>query len=348
MHICFITASMVGGGTERVIAVLANYFAKQGKKVTILMTAGDKVEYELHAAVQLLQIGTQTGGKLSGRMQRIQKLRTYLRKHKNTVFLSFGTETNMFVILAAWGFKGNILLSERNDPHQCNFQTLRNVIYFFGKKFVFQTEDAKRFFSKRIQKCSTVIPNPVSEQLPQKYVGERRKVIAAVGRLDTNKNHELLINAFADFHKKYQEYELHIYGKGELREHLQSVIDEKGLQEYAVLQGFCENVLETIKNCAVYVLCSNSEGLSNALMEAMAMGLPVIATDCPIGGARMLIRDHENGILIPVGDKAALCQAMKELAENRELADKLSAEAAKVKEDYAVDKIAVMWENVSA
>ena len=93
----------------------------------------------------------------------------------------------------------------------------------------------------------------------------------------------------------------------------------------------------------MYVLSSNYEGISNSLLEAMAMGLPAISTDCPIGGSRMLINDHANGILVPVGDRKALCDAMKGLAENKEFAERISIEAAKLKESYSVEKIVDMW-----
>lgn len=343
MHICFITATMAGGGTERVIAVLSDYFVKQNHEVTILLTSDDRVEYELDSRVELCQISTATEGSVSGRLQRLWKLRQYFRQHKGAAYLSFGTETNMFAIMASMLLKRNLILSERNDPHQCEFRRLRNIFYFFGKAFVFQTEDAKNFFSKRIQSRGVVIANPVSENLPEVYEGERKKVITAVGRLDANKNHELLIEAFESFYKQFPEYGLHIYGKGELEQHLRSVIEKKCLQDAVILRGFCENVLESIQDCAMYVLCSNSEGLSNSLMEAMAVGLPVISTDCPIGGSKMLIQDHENGILVPVQDKEALCEAVVEIASNRTMAEHMSQQAFGVREKYSTENIAKQW-----
>ena len=334
---------MVGGGTERVIAVLANYFVKQDAKVTILLTADSRVDYNLDTRIELIQISESTGGKFLGRLQRLQKLRQYFCKHKDVAFLSFGTETNMFAILASAFLKINLVLSERNDPNQCEFARLRSMFYFFGKKFVFQTEDAKNYFSNRIRKRGIVIGNPITENLPNRYEGERRKVIAAVGRLDANKNHELLIRAFEPFIEEFPEYCLYIYGKGELEGYLNDLIAQKNLMQSVKLQGFQENVLETIRDCAMYVLCSNSEGMPNSLMEAMAIGVPSIATDCPIGGAKMLIDDYENGILVPVGDVMALVTALKELADKPQLARKLSVESSKIKEDYSVEKIGEMW-----
>ena len=113
-----------------------------------------------------------------------------------------------------------------------------------------------------------------------------------------------------------------------------------GLQEKIVFHGFCSRVAEETKDAAMFVLCSNYEGISNSLVEALAMGIPTIATDCPVGGCKSYISDHVNGILIPVGDGEALTEAMKEIAGNEKLAASLSAEAAKVRERFSVERIA--------
>lgn len=90
----------------------------------------------------------------------------------------------------------------------------------------------------------------------------------------------------------------------------------------------------------MFVLSSDYEGISNSMIEALAMGIPVISTDCPAGGSRMYIKNNENGILVPVGDKKALAEAMMKLAGNPEFAKQLSVNALKVKEQYALEKIA--------
>ncbi len=346
MHICFITATMAGGGTERVIAVLSNYFIKQGNEITVLLTADHRVEYDLDPKVELIQLGGKTGGKLCGRIKRIWALRRYLRKHKDTVYLSFGTETNMFVILSAFLMRRKIIISERNDPNKCEFVKKRDFLYPFANRYVFQTQDAMKCFPEKIQKKSKVIPNPVSDKVPDRYTGVRRKEIVAVGRLEEQKNHRLLLEAYADFTKTVQDYTLKIYGKGYLKQELMEYAQQLGIGSMVYFADFAPDVLELIKDSAMYVLSSDYEGISNSLLEALALGLPVISTDCPIGGSRMLIKDHENGILVPVGDKKALTRAMIEIAENPVLADKLSVEAEKLKSSYSVEQIAEMWQQV--
>jgi len=346
MHICFITATMAGGGTERVIAVLSNYFIKQDNDITVLLTADHRVEYDLDPKVELIQLGGKTGGKLCGRIKRIWTLRRYLRKHKDTVYLSFGTETNMFLILSAFLMRRKIIISERNDPNKCDFVGKRDLLYPYAKGYIFQTEDAKNCFSEEIQKRSMVIPNPVSDKVPERYIGIRRKEIVAVGRLEEQKNHKLLLESFAEFSKAVPGYTLKIYGKGYLKQELTEYADKLGLGSSTIFADFAPDVLEQIKDSAMYILSSDYEGISNSLLEALALGIPVVSTDCPIGGSRLLIKDHENGILVPVGDKEALTAAMKEIAENSRLADSFSIEGEKIKAQYSVERIAEMWQQM--
>ena len=93
----------------------------------------------------------------------------------------------------------------------------------------------------------------------------------------------------------------------------------------------------------MFVSSSDFEGMSNSMLEAMALGLPCVCTDCPAGGARAVIKDGENGLLTPVGDSHALYLAMKKVAENPELAAKLSKNSVKIREEQSVDKIIKKW-----
>lgn len=96
----------------------------------------------------------------------------------------------------------------------------------------------------------------------------------------------------------------------------------------------------------MFVSSSSFEGLSNSMLEAMAIGLPTICTDCPCGGARMIIINGVNGILVPNGDKDALAQAMAQVADDSKLAAYLSKNAMKIREDLSIKKIARLWEKL--
>ena len=154
----------------------------------------------------------------------------------------------------------------------------------------------------------------------------------------------MLIDAFSIISKKYPDYELHIYGEGAEHQILQDQIKALQLERKVVLHGFVENVYEKIKNAAMYVSTSNYEGMSNSMLEALAMGIPRICTDCPSGGARMVIRDSKNGLLIPVGNKGKLVEAIQMYIENPQLAEKYGKNGKRIIDSMSEEKIADKWE----
>ena len=220
------------------------------------------------------------------------------------------------------------IVSIRIDP-KIAFGTLKRKIslslYDLADGFVFQTDEMKEWFSKKIQDKSVVIPNPVNKDfLCKPYDGERKKVVVNVGRLTEQKNQKMLISAFAEFKKTFPDFKLKIYGEGPLREELQKQIDDLGISEDAKLVGVVSNIKDEIYDASMFVLSSNYEGMSNALMEAMALGMPSISTDCPPGGSRFLIRNNEEGILVKVGDIGELANAMCKIAEDKKFARAIS------------------------
>ncbi len=343
MKIIMVTAGMSGGGTERVIAVLANYMAKKDCDVMIVMTSRDEVVYELQNRVQVLSIGGSTGGSLLKRIKRVCNLRKLFRQDKEQIIVSFGTETNLFSLLAGIGLKNRVIVSERNDPNQCSYPRLRNVVYRMADGLVFQTEEARSCFPKKIAGRGCVIPNPLAEKMEPDLKRERNREVVTVGRLEPQKNHALLLRAFCGFVEFYPDYRLVLYGKGYLEKELKALAKELQIEEKVFFAGFAENVKEKIQNAAMFVLSSDYEGVSNSLMEAMALGLPVISTDCPIGGSAMLIEDKVNGLLIPVGDEKALTDAMKYMAEDISRAEKIGKKAEYVREKYSVEQICEKW-----
>ena len=169
------------------------------------------------------------------------------------------------------------------------------------------------------------------------------KVVVAVGRLDVQKNYPLLIRSFAKIIKEGIDAELHIYGKGPLLEELSEIASVEGLEDKVVFKGFRSNVWHDIEKASVYVLSSDYEGMPNALIEAMALGLPVISTNCPIGGPSELITSGENGILVPIGDEDLLAKAMVSILTNKDFAYRLGDSAVKVYEELSISSIAEKW-----
>lgn len=340
MKIVFVVPNMIGGGTERIVSLLANEYVKQGIEVGVLIFAGDKVEYELDERVEVVFAGAASGGSAKVRLQRIKRMREYYQQNRDCIIFAFSVMGAVFSAVATFGAGHPTLVSERSNPDEYEHKWIRDFFYRRADRVVLQTEEVISSFDKAIRKKAVVIPNPVDATLPPAYTGERRQTIAFVGRLEYQKNPQLLVDAFYMFQKDFPDYTLEIYGKGSLEPQLRQSVQEYGIGDKVIFHGFCADAREKVKDSAVFVLPSRYEGISNSLMEALAMGLPVIATDCPVGGTRMCVSDHVNGIMVPVGDAEAMTRAMKELAENQELAGCLSAEAVKIRERFSIEVIA--------
>ena len=280
-------------------------------------------------------------------------LRNYLKQNPDMTVIVFLQPSIPMVLLAAQGLPNKVIISERADPN-------RLMKKRYGKPFiekyytradaaVFQTEDAKSVYPEAVSKKGTVIFNPLKDNLPQPYHGERNKDITTFCRISNQKNLPLLVEAFSQVHSKHPEYTLRIIGDApneEGREVLQAIdqqLDKLNLNESVKLEPFMKNVHEAVIKDAMYANSSDYEGISNAMLEAMAIGMPVVCTDCPIGGAKATINDGENGLLVPIQNAEALASAMNRMIEDNELADKLSHNASQIREELSLDKITEKW-----
>lgn len=347
MRIAFVIASLNSGGAERVIANLANCFVSQKDEIDLILF-NDTIYYELDKRVRVHIIKEDKRG-IRYILDASCSLRKELKKIAPEVVVSFLTEINVLSILASTGAPWKLIVSERNNPRvmprKKYYRWLRTALYPFCDAFVFQTKQAQEYFCKPIQKRSCIIHNPISIVAVERAVGGDKKgfEIVSVGRLEPQKNFALLINTFKQFHDKFRDSTLTIYGEGRLREDLENQIQSLSLEGVVTLPGNQKNIIELISNKSVFVLSSDYEGMSNALMEAMAVGLPCISTDCPIGGSAELIQDHINGLLVSVGDSAELLQAMTELYEDYKLRNKLGNKAKEILATHSPEKISSEW-----
>lgn len=351
-EIFFITNDLSGGGAERVMSVLSNYLVKHEYGINFIMLQGGKTVYELSDTVKYY---VRTDITQKDMTAQIKFIRGLMKKNPEALFVSFFTHQNLFTILASIGTKARVLVSERNDPAKSFTPKLekignivRNILYKSHncRKIIFQTQGASDFFSNKIKMKSIVIANPIKDNLPEPYKFERKKNIVAVGRLNPQKNYRLLIDAFDKFSKLHPDYKLEIYGDGALRGTMEKYIAKLGLNDKIELCGFCKDVHQRILDAGMYVMSSDFEGLSNAMLEAMALGLPVICTDHPPGGARAYIKSYENGILTPVRDVDAMADAMCYMAENPQKASEMGIKASSVRQELSSDNICKQWKKV--
>ena len=342
--IMFVMPTMGGGGAERVISILANSFSEKEYDVFIILTKKEKISYQLNNKIVIEALRGNTSP--LGQMMFIRKME---KKYNVDTVLSFLTYQNMYTLLALFFSKKKIIVSERNDPSTTArgiAKLVREILYRRADAVVFQTEMAKRYFSKKIRHKGIIIANPINvEALPYSLVENREKKIVCVARLEKQKNLFMLIKGFERFLELNNSYSLEIYGEGSLRDKLVQYINSRNLQEKVLLKGFVKDVYNKIKNAGVFVLTSNHEGMPNAMLEALAMGIPCVCTDCPVGASREFITDGENGILIPVNDDEALCSALNSVLLKKNL-DNTQLKVDQIREKLSISNISCLWESI--
>ncbi len=283
----------------------------------------------------------------------IKAMRSRLKSEPDTTVIAFLLPSIPITLLAARGLENRMIISERGDPGRI---LKKRYGYNFIKKYyeradavVFQTDSAKNAYPENISRKGTVIFNPVKKDLPEAYHGERNKNITTFCRISKEKNLPLLAEAFAMLHKEHGNYRLRIIGDAfndSDREALR-ITEEKikslGITEYADFLQFSSDVHKNIVSDAMYVNSSDHEGMSNAMLEAMAIGMPVVCTDCPIGGAEAVIENGKNGLLVEVGNSKEIYEAMKKIIENKAFANLLSENAAEIRDRLSIEKITERW-----
>ncbi|MBE5935393.1 MAG: glycosyltransferase family 4 protein [Lachnospiraceae bacterium] len=349
--IVFITNAMLIGGAEKVIATLSNYFVNKGVEVSIITIMNTECQFNLNEQVKCYSIYEKEGKpRRKEYAHYYNKLKEEVRKENPDIVVIMPEEISVKAIPFLIDLKIPIVVSERNNPwvmpkNKLN-RILRKINYKKVDGIVFQTETAKSYFSKEIQEKGSVIPNPIDySRLPKEYDGPRKKNIVSMGRLVEQKNHKLLLNAFSIIVKEHSEYKLLIYGDGELREELEVLARNTLPSDSYEIKPATNEVLNYINDASIFVLSSNYEGLPNALIEAMALGLPVISTDCQSGGPRSLIQNYKNGILVEPKNAEDMALAINELINNKKLADKLGRNAKKIRYLLEEGKIMAKWES---
>ena len=283
---------------------------------------------------------------------KVHWLKKYFEKNARNAIIAFLNDSIFLALLSAQK-SDRVIISERSDPSQ-SASSKTNMAFFktmYDKadQIVFQSPDVMQWYNNKINVKGRIIFNPLKPDLPKRFIGVRKKRIVNFCRISKEKNLHLLINSFDNFSKDFPEYELWIYGDA-VGESSQRYIENV---EETIKQVACKNKIHIlpaqqeihrlIRDYSMFVSSSDFEGMSNSMLEAMAIGLPTICTDCPAGGARAIIKDHENGILVPVNDVQAMANAMKEVAGDSTLSEKLSVNGVRIREKLTLEKIVKQW-----
>ena len=322
MHICFTVSAMNTGGAERVVSTLCNELSSRGHHVSIVMASVNKKEsfYDLANQIELFALCEGYAKKVSP-FKRVELLRKKYEELKPDIVISFLPHICVYTWLSLRN--GNIpyILSERNDPNQYSvlYKALIKKAFKAAHGCVFQTHDAIKWYRKNAKGTDRVIFNAVglTSVPPVGMLIKRKKSVLFVGRIDEQKNYKMLLEAYKLFLEYNDEYVLDIYGDCPQEKIFFEYARKLGVEDKIHHHGKSSTWHKDEYNAGLFVSTSNYEGMSNSLQEAAALGIPCVATDCPIGGSKELSGIFDNIILSPVNDPKNFCRNMRSMVTDK-------------------------------
>lgn len=360
MLILLLTSSMGSGGAERVACTLANAWSSRGDEVTLMPTFSGRGDcfYELSPDVHLTYLADlvkRRARSFVNQITRLRALRRFIATERPDVIVSLLTNVNVAAVLASVGLGIPVIVCERIDPFAMPISRLMRLAcrftYPLADALMVQTHDVatKYSSSNRTLRRVRVIPNPIPGQMLdiQQHAGiGKAKRLLSVGRLDAQKQFDVLIKVFASLTRHHANWSLRIVGEGLLRPVLQQQIADLGPDGRVELPGGTANIGVELAGADVFVLTSAYEGFPNVLLEAMAVGLPCVTFDCP-SGPREMTMEGKVAMLVPLNDEDALENALSRLMMDEDLRQSLGRRArASVMERFALDKVLGQWDSL--
>ena len=352
MNIAFVIPGLGPGGAERVATLLCDFWAGEGHAVTLITFESDETApfYTLDRRVAVRRLAASAGKgnpRVLNNFNRVSRLRALLRELRPDAVVAFTTDANVITLLATRGLELPVVISERNQPDRPGLVSVhrlaRRFTYPFADAVVVQTNAIASWMRKRFRVPVHIIPNPVrvaDSRSPRRAAD--RSLLIAVGRLSAQKGFDILIEAFAGVAPKYPNWQLVIYGEGPDRSELEQLRDALSLQGKVLLPGLTKNVQAAFAEASLFALPSRFEGYPNALLEALAAGLPVIATSAP-GGASEILIDGEYGMLVPPDDADALASALNAMMSDATLRTNYSERAPDAVAGLNVELVGRQW-----
>ncbi|MGB3759552.1 MAG: glycosyltransferase family 4 protein [Rivularia sp. (in: cyanobacteria)] len=362
MKITFVIPSLSSGGAERVLILLAQAFLNKGHQVTVItLSTEDNDFYSLPVGTERLALGILENSAnalnaIVNNLNRLSKLRKAVCSTKADVVISFVTETNILTILSLLKTGIPVISTEHCDPNLMSYgriwEKLRRISYPYATKIVSVSKGVDNGFEWLSTNKRAIIYNPFLEiednhsqiELPFGTDSEKQWIMS-MGRLTYQKGFDILLSAFAKIANRYPDWQLIILGKGEQRSELEQLVKENGLSGRVILPGVIKNPFPILKKADLFVMASRFEGFPMSHGEAMACGLPVIATDCP-SGPREIVRHNIDGILVPSEDISALAEAMDNLMSDEKERIRLANRATEVTKRFSLENVINCWEKL--
>lgn len=342
-HIVLFCGTLNLGGAERVISMLAKALLKD-YQAEVLLYYNQPIFYSMPENLKITSVEKETGTK--NILKNILWMRKFF-KQKTDIIISFLAPFNMLALMAHFGLKSKIIVADRNDPRYVPtnpfLRKLRNILYRFADGIVLQTKHNREYFSAKIKSKSAVIYNPIDlgKKRAQALNTPKKDKIVCVGRLMPQKNQKLLLKAFSLIYKKFPKYNIIFYGDGPERSNLEQEAELLGISKNVHFVGSVKNIFDEICDAKLFVLTSNYEGMPNALIEAMCLGLPVISTE--VSGVKELIKQGKSGFLVPQNAAEELAEAMQKILSDETLQKKMGEQGVKLNDILQVSDITKQW-----
>lgn len=351
MKIIFLIPDMGFGGAERVVSILSKEIADRGFSVDIVCLYGDRVQYEISPKVTLLNFSEKNTSKRS----RMLNLRYYFKLQKKqynkVVAVAFQASCLNTAIASAMFTGVKVMATERTNPYKKGNSLIKrikaSIPYVLSDFCVFQTNDARNYYKVIPDRKCAIIGNPIT---PSKYLwngNSNPSGLISICRINKAKNLLMSIRVLEKLKPIYPNIHLDVYGTGdsELLDSLILEVERLGVKNNISFKGNTDSVLELLSNHSVFLSTSDYEGISNSMLEAMSVGMPLVCTDCPIGGARMMLSDG-CGLLSPVGDVDAFA-ANVDFVLSHPIESKRMAKLAQEKTlEYSQENISKEWYNI--
>lgn len=353
MQLFFFITSLGGGGAERVVCNLANYLVKRAHQVNIIVLRGNDKTYELAKEVVLKYLQPEYYKENKRRLYRFNEISATISflKHlpKDALLISLLELPIAYSLIFRPFYKQKLIICERNNPdfYPYYYQKIFQYLSHKANGCICQTKTILNWYIPYLtsETKSKVIPNAINNDILCAQVSKREyNIIMTMGRLEPQKNQKMLLVAIPEVIKQYPDVKFNIYGKGPLEYELQDLIIRLGIKDNVELKGFTTDTISVFKESSIFILTSDHEGMPNVLAEAMAMGLPCISTDCGGGGAKDLIQNGVNGVLISRKDTDGLVLAIKSMLSDDSYATSLAMQAIKIRDRLAPDVIHKQWE----
>lgn len=354
MKIMCIMTTIGYSGAPKMMAWLANSLSEKGHTVSLVTFYDDEDHQVLSKKINRIALNVSRANTKIEKfthLLRIEKgIFRSIKKEKPDVVIAFSNLPSGLFLLLKKFCRVKTIISERGDPYLEKTKAMDWVRKQYRKAdvVVFQTQGAEKYFEKQNLKHTAVIPNPVTQKpLVRCQIAERNHDISFVGRFNINqKRQDVFLSALKMVFQNYPKYTATLYGDGEDLERVKDYANELGISSKIHFPGQVDNICHVIRDSALFVISSDFEGIPNSLIDAMIAGLPVVATDCSPGGAALLVKNKQNGLLVPRGDSEALADGIMYMIENPGEADKYSMEAQNISNVFAPNKVVDLWEKV--